>query len=278
MKAIAYKKTLAALRSGSASTYCYVLYGVNVVLLVSTVVSMEWQRQGHESVTNRMEQYHLMTVTRAAAIKGEISIVEDALIARALEIRSPNAMANSEPFLTTYPGAGASLYLAESELAKINETQSVFRGFEFEELAPRTERQFSDLYVIISGGLYQRSEVETAQRQLTGLALSLEQLRRLHRSEHAGLAQVLPRQDRRRLQTYQHHRDEIDLVVLDLWMPRMSGQEVLANMRTLDPAVKVVVSTGYAEQPEKLMGTQATLLKPYRIEDALRTIRQVLDE
>ena len=58
----------------------------------------------------------------------------------------------------------------------------------------------------------------------------------------------------------------------------MSGQEVLANMRTLDPAVKVVVSTGYAEQPEKLMGTQATLLKPYRIEDALRTIRQVLDE
>ena len=79
-------------------------------------------------------------------------------------------------------------------------------------------------------------------------------------------------------QIYQHHRDEIDLVVLDLWMPKMSGQEVLANMRTLDPAVKVVVSTGYAEQTEKLVGIRTTLLKPYRIGDVLRTIRQVLDK
>ena len=187
-------------RFASIGIYRFILYGVNVVLLVSMVLFMEWRHQEHEAVAGRMERYHLMTVANATAILGDIHVVEDALVTRVLKTGSPEATADNEPFLYSHPDAKASLYLAELELGKIVEGQNVFRGLEFKELVRRTERQLSDLDVIISGGLFQRSETETAQRQLKGLALSLEQLNRLHRSEHAELAKALPEQARRRFQ------------------------------------------------------------------------------
>ena len=39
----------------------------------------------------------------------------------------------------------------------------------------------------------------------------------------------------------------IALVLLDLSMPGMSGEEVLPELRRIRPEVKVVVSSGYAE-------------------------------
>ena len=39
----------------------------------------------------------------------------------------------------------------------------------------------------------------------------------------------------------------IDLVLLDLSMPGMSGQEALALLRDLRPDIRVVISSGYSE-------------------------------
>jgi two-component system cell cycle sensor histidine kinase/response regulator CckA len=73
----------------------------------------------------------------------------------------------------------------------------------------------------------------------------------------------------------------IDLVLLDLTMPRMSGLEVLERIRKVDPTVKVVLSSGYraeeAHDPERLAGASAFLSKPYRVDVLSRTIRDVLD-
>jgi two-component system response regulator PilR (NtrC family) len=41
-------------------------------------------------------------------------------------------------------------------------------------------------------------------------------------------------------------REEVDLVVLDLMLPGMSGQEVLAQIRKRDPEQVVVVITAYS--------------------------------
>jgi CheY-like chemotaxis protein len=43
------------------------------------------------------------------------------------------------------------------------------------------------------------------------------------------------------------HPGEIELVVLDLSMPHMSGEEALPELRKVRPEVKVVVSSGYSE-------------------------------
>ncbi len=183
-----------------AGKYRNIIFGVNMLLLGSTVAVMAWQHQSHKSVTQRMERYHLRTVTSATAISREMRIIQDALEDYAFEELTPDAPAISEPFLTDHPVVGVALYLSESELRKIVEAQNAFRAAEFDELVPRVERQFRDLNAIVSGGLLQRSEAETAQRHLAGLDLSLEQMNRFHTSKYSELTSALPVQERHRLQ------------------------------------------------------------------------------
>jgi signal transduction histidine kinase len=49
------------------------------------------------------------------------------------------------------------------------------------------------------------------------------------------------------LDVLRRHPGDIALVILDLSMPRMSGEEALPEFRKIRPQVKVVVSSGYSE-------------------------------
>jgi len=72
----------------------------------------------------------------------------------------------------------------------------------------------------------------------------------------------------------------VDLVILDMIMPGMKGEEVLKALRTISPGVKVVVSSGFMseEQRDRLkeFGIEDFLDKPYREEDVLFSIRRIL--
>ena len=61
--------------------------------------------------------------------------------------------------------------------------------------------------------------------------------------------------------------DRMDLVILDLVMPRMSGQQAYEKIRAVDPDIKVLVSSGYSreEEIEKMMekGCDGYILKPF---------------
>jgi CheY-like chemotaxis protein len=46
---------------------------------------------------------------------------------------------------------------------------------------------------------------------------------------------------------FRRHPGEIALVVLDLSMPDMSGEEALPELRKIRPGIKVLVSSGYSE-------------------------------
>jgi two-component system, cell cycle sensor histidine kinase and response regulator CckA len=46
---------------------------------------------------------------------------------------------------------------------------------------------------------------------------------------------------------FKRRPSDISLVILDLSMPEMGGQEVLPELRRIRPEVKVVVSSGYSE-------------------------------
>ncbi len=79
---------------------------------------------------------------------------------------------------------------------------------------------------------------------------------------------------------YRERAVEIELVLLDLSMPGMSGQETLAALRQINPAVCVVVSSGY-NQVEAMRrfqdeGPAGFLQKPYNADRLIQTVRQHL--
>ena len=73
-------------------------------------------------------------------------------------------------------------------------------------------------------------------------------------------------------------KEEIDLVLLDLSMPRMSGLQALSRMRTIKPGIKVIVQTGYIDEVIGLEETVEVIAKPFQVRNLLATLRRVLDD
>lgn len=78
------------------------------------------------------------------------------------------------------------------------------------------------------------------------------------------------------------HQHQPDLVILDLVMPGMDGEETLHEIRRHWPALPVIISSGYAR--EELLtrlaacAPFAVVEKPYRPEMLLNTIRALLSQ
>jgi two-component system cell cycle sensor histidine kinase/response regulator CckA len=78
------------------------------------------------------------------------------------------------------------------------------------------------------------------------------------------------------LEVYGRERQRIDVVLLDLTMPGMSGREVLRHLRQIDPGVRVVFTSGFAESAQGELakeGAQGFLAKPYRERDLMEAVR-----
>ena len=68
-----------------------------------------------------------------------------------------------------------------------------------------------------------------------------------------------------------------DLILLDLMMPGLSGEETLRRLREIDPAVPVFVVSGYSEgetmQRCAKLGVSGYLSKPFEIATLVDKIR-----
>jgi nitrogen-specific signal transduction histidine kinase/ActR/RegA family two-component response regulator len=73
----------------------------------------------------------------------------------------------------------------------------------------------------------------------------------------------------------------VDLVVLDLSMPGLSGERVLRTLRGFAPELPVVIASGYAtvesQRAWTAAGAQGFVAKPYRLSDLATKVREVLD-
>lgn len=80
---------------------------------------------------------------------------------------------------------------------------------------------------------------------------------------------------------YRQHADEIDLVVLDMMMPVMGGRDCFRALKSMDPEVKVLLSTGSAleGQAQEIMaeGVLGFVQKPYRMDELGKQVRQIME-
>jgi CheY-like chemotaxis protein len=83
------------------------------------------------------------------------------------------------------------------------------------------------------------------------------------------------------LALYQTKRKQIDLVILDLIMPEMSGGETFDGLKKIDPDAKVLLSSGYSldglAQSILDRGCNGFIQKPFSIAAFSKKIRMILD-
>lgn len=84
------------------------------------------------------------------------------------------------------------------------------------------------------------------------------------------------------IRIFNEHKNEIDLVILDMIMPEKGGKQVFRELRDMKPDVKVLISSGYGQDEyfHEMFdaGIQGFLQKPFlhgdlvsKVEEALRT-------
>ena len=88
------------------------------------------------------------------------------------------------------------------------------------------------------------------------------------------------RDGREALRMFQESDGNIDLVLLDLSMPVMSGEECFRHLRELNPAVRVVISSGFSAESSASQvlrdGVLDFVQKPFDIDHLARTIHKAL--
>src|SRR4051794_13812126 len=97
-----------------------------------------------------------------------------------------------------------------------------------------------------------------------------------------GYTVLLASDGREGVDVFREHAAEISLVLLDMTMPVMGGEEALAEIRRISGTVPVIGSSGYSESTakERFGGRDlnAFLQKPYSAQALAERVKQVLDK
>ncbi len=98
----------------------------------------------------------------------------------------------------------------------------------------------------------------------------------------AGVHVLEARDGKEAIQIFKDQSKSIDLVILDMIMPGIKGDEVLKEIRNVRPDTKVIVSSGFMSEEQrdnlKEYRVDAYLDKPYRDKDVIRTIMEILSK
>ena len=94
---------------------------------------------------------------------------------------------------------------------------------------------------------------------------------------------VIPSSDGEEAVTlYGARKDDIDLVISDMGLPKRNGWEAFKVMQKVNPAIRALLASGYLEPGQRSeilkSGIRNILNKPYHMEEILKAIRETLDE
>ena len=119
------------------------------------------------------------------------------------------------------------------------------------------------------GGCVLVIEDEPLIRSVTSAALS-----------RSGFEVLVAADGPRGIDLFRNRFGSVDLVLLDMTMPHMGGQQVIQRLREIDPRVRVILSSGYSasEASERFASSDVTgfIQKPYRIQELLGEVTRCL--
>jgi PAS domain S-box-containing protein len=84
------------------------------------------------------------------------------------------------------------------------------------------------------------------------------------------------------LERFKARPDGFDLVITDMTMPGMTGDQLAAQILNHRPGIPVIICTGFSKRMSSelasSLGIRALLMKPVTVQELSRTIRDVLDQ
>lgn len=188
-----------------------------------------------------------------------------------------------EPFFTTKAvGHGTGLGLAtvygivQQHDGFINVSSHLGAGTTFEIYLPAKEAQ-------VEGPVPAEQEPLRGGHETILLAEDEEQVRivAVRYLQEAGYTVISASNGEEALRKFAQNRDSIDLLLLDVVMPRMGGPALLEEVRQQRPDIPCLFASGYSESAlhvNFVLRTGLTLIqKPYRRDDLLRLVRRMLD-
>jgi PAS domain S-box-containing protein len=186
-----------------------------------------------------------------------------------------------DPFFTTkFTGRGlglsAMLGIVRGHRAGIRVESSPGVGTTFILLFPASESPVAT----------RASQPEAAQ-PMTGTILVVDDegiIRDLARNalENVGFRVLEARDGLEAVERFAEKKDIVDLVLLDMTMPRMGGAEAFRRIRSLSSTVRVLLTSGYTQKEslESLadLPPDGFLQKPFRVRELVNKVREILQD
>jgi two-component system cell cycle sensor histidine kinase/response regulator CckA len=126
----------------------------------------------------------------------------------------------------------------------------------------------------------------TESRALRGTVLIVEDEEMILESvtdvlQRAGYVCLKARDGLEGLETWKNNRDRIQVVLLDIDLPKMGGWDVLRRMRDIDEGSRVILCSGYFDPGVRNMSdgkrVNEYLAKPYSEKEVLESVERVLN-
>ena len=96
-----------------------------------------------------------------------------------------------------------------------------------------------------------------------------------------GYSVLVARSGKEALEIYSQKKDAIQMVILDMIMPDMSGGEVYDRLREINPDIKVLLSSGYSLRGQArdilARGCKGFIQKPFNMKELSHKLREVLE-
>ncbi len=186
-----------------------------------------------------------------------------------------------EPFFTTRGmGGGAGLGLAsaygviKNHGGTIQATSEKGKGATFKVYLPASGKEAPGARVSDSTLIKGTETVLFVDDQAEVASIGAEMLQSL------GYTVLVATSGNQAIKIFEKEYGNIDLAILDMTMPAMSGVDTFKAMKNINPQVKVILSSGFSVDAEtsKILesGCNGFLQKPYNLSDLSKKIREVL--